>query len=111
MLTLDDIEGFEIEASDTYVDGSSLGGSTTYNPTITKLCADWRELQSQLQASKTDYEDMREAWKEDEKRISMLCDNQRELQATNDSLRSDLSEVTAELNRTIRMHNEEVMGE
>ena len=47
---IDDLYGMERKAADTYVDGSSLGGSTTYNPTITKLCADWRELQAQLAA-------------------------------------------------------------
>ena len=51
---IDDLYGMERKAADTYVDGSSLGGSTTYNPTITKLCADWRELQAQVAQLQTE---------------------------------------------------------
>ena len=56
---IDDLYGMERKAADTYVDGSSLGGSTTYNPTITKLCADWRELQAQLAALTAEQEKSR----------------------------------------------------
>ena len=69
MLTIDEIEVLERDAKDEYVDEYGAG---SYCPEVTKLCADWRELTAQLQASKTDYEDMREAWREDEKRITAL---------------------------------------
>jgi chromosome segregation ATPase len=73
-----------------------------------KLAETIADLKSALQASKTDYDDMREAWKEDQKRITMLCDNQRELQAQRDEKAQWVTELQAKLAQALAVCNDDL---